>query len=432
MPDAPTSLTIHQYQVGFGDCYLLSFHYGAPGAKDRNVLIDFGSKYAPRKLAMKALMKRVADDIAQVCAPSRLHAVVLSHRHQDHLSGFARGKNRDGPGEVIRNLRPKVVIQPWTEHPDAERDAEVPPGIRVQHRAFTNRLERMHEVADAAVAEANHLLATEGTSGRWRGLFSALRFLGEEGIKNADAVGNLMDMAEENYYVHHGSRSGLETILPGVKVTVLGPPTLEQSQEILKERRDDVDQFWLQQALAGRRVANRKGRLFPEAETSDLSNPPSYARWIIPRLRRIRGEGLLEIVRIIDDALNNTSVILLFEVKGTALLFPGDAQIENWEYALGKTALVQRLARVDVYKVGHHGSRNATPKSLWNRFENRGDKTKPGRLMTLISTLGGKYGKAGGHGEVPRRTLMKALRQDSDCRSTQAIKRVKQTIELDL
>ena len=35
-----------------------------------------------------------------------------------------------------------------------------------------------------------------------------------------------------------------------------------------------------------------------------------------------------------DKVLNNTSLILLFHIGETTLLFPGDAQIENWSYAL--------------------------------------------------------------------------------------------------
>ena len=40
------------------------------------------------------------------------------------------------------------------------------------------------------------------------------------------------------------------------------------------------------------------------------------------------------IVRAMDGALNNTSVILLMQVGKKKFLFPGDAQWENWEYAL--------------------------------------------------------------------------------------------------
>ena len=49
----------------------------------------------------------------------------------------------------------------------------------------------------------------------------------------------------------------------------------------------------------------------------------------------------------------------------TRLLFGGDAQIENWEYALkfapDKADNLDRLRLVDLYKVGHHGSHNGTP-----------------------------------------------------------------------
>ena len=62
----------------------------------------------------------------------------------------------------------------------------------------------------------------------------------------------------------------------------------------------------------------------------------------------------------VDDALNSTSLILLFTVGDTKLLFPGDAQIENWQYALKLSdrseQIVKKLETVDVYKVGHHGS----------------------------------------------------------------------------
>ena len=44
MPAQPTSVQIRAYQVGFGDCFLVSFVY----AKDsRHVLIDFGTTELP-------------------------------------------------------------------------------------------------------------------------------------------------------------------------------------------------------------------------------------------------------------------------------------------------------------------------------------------------------------------------------------------------
>lgn len=40
MAKAPKKVKIRTYNVGFGDCFLLSFDYGG---SERHVLIDFGS-----------------------------------------------------------------------------------------------------------------------------------------------------------------------------------------------------------------------------------------------------------------------------------------------------------------------------------------------------------------------------------------------------
>lgn len=131
---------------------------------------------------------------------------------------------------------------------------------------------------------------------------------------------------------------------------------------------------------------------------------------------------MLGLVRILDKAMNNTSLILLFEVGGKKLLFPGDAQIENWEYALkrDKKADLPLLKGVNLYKVGHHGSRNATPKTLWDNFENKSkEEGRTQRLKTLVSTMRGKHGHEESHTEVPRETLVEALSELSEYHTTE-------------
>ena len=53
-----------------------------------------------------------------------------------------------------------------------------------------------------------------------RAVKSEVSFLGETNLANSSAVRNLMTMAR-NSYVFCGARSGLERVLPGVKVHVL-------------------------------------------------------------------------------------------------------------------------------------------------------------------------------------------------------------------
>ena len=147
---------------------------------------------------------------------------------------------------------------------------------------------------------------------------------------------------------------------------------------------------------------------------------------MIPQIDRIQAEETLAIVTILDEVLNNTSLILLFEIGDTRLLFPGDAQLENWSYALKECdeaeAIRERLAGADFYKVGHHGSLNATPKTLWNEFEHRDENHGPKRLATMVSTAADKHGTEKDKTEVPRGTLIEELEKNSDLHNTQSLK----------
>jgi hypothetical protein len=157
---------------------------------------------------------------------------------------------------------------------------------------------------------------------------------------------------------------------------------------------------------------------------------PGPVRWLTDRLGRQQVNSLLRIVRVLDDVLNNTSVILLIDVpcagrEPLRLLFGGDAQIENWEYALkfasDHEANLDLLRKVDVYKVGHHGSRNATPRTLFNLWNEPATRQRP--MTALMSTKFGVHGKTEAT-RVPRKTLVAAL----DTRMTPAT--FYQTVEL--
>ena len=132
---------------------------------------------------------------------------------------------------------------------------------------------------------------------------------------------------------------------------------------------------------------------------------------MIKRLDFIQTEKVKQIVRSLDNALNNTSVILLFKIGKKALLFSGDAQLENWEYALKDKKIRKEFKNVSLYKVGHHGSNNATPKSLWALFSKR--SMKKSRLISLLFTTKGY------HSKVPRKSLVNALDSETTLENTQ-------------
>jgi hypothetical protein len=422
MPKKPTSVEIRTYQVGFGDCFLLSFVYGKNDK--RHVLIDFGTTGLPGKTAKPSThMPRIANHIKSVCGDTGLTAVVATHRHADHINGFGTDGKTGKSGTIIAGLKPKLVLQPWTEDPDAKKDAKT--ATRDSSRSpksFVAGLAAMNDVA-AMVAG----IATKPPSWMSASLQKELLFLGQDNIANKSAVDNLIAMGKrkgaQSVWAHHGSKAGLERLLPGVTVRVLGPPNLKQSEKIRKQRSRDPDQFW--QLVSGGAALNGKNLLSSGlawgAAGKSRTVPPG-ARWFRDRLERLNGQQLLEIVRTLDQQMNNTSLILLFEVFGKKLLFPGDAQIENWSYAFedapdaAKTRAL--LAEVDVYKVGHHGSLNATPKKgLWEKFRKRNKG-----LRTLLSTMPGKHGSSRSHTEVPRKTLLSELESRSSLQNTMTLK----------
>lgn len=416
----PTKMTLRTYQVGFGDCFLLTFHYEK---FDRHLLIDFGSTGTKPSMGPK-LMNRVAADIREQCG-GKLHAIVATHRHKDHISGFTTTGGKDAPGSVIASCDPDVVVQPWTEHPKANPVTGTVPASGSKELAFGTALRDMHTISAAVLDEVERRKSMIGKQ-----LHQQLSFLGEDNLSNLSAVKNLMAMGtgknkngkpKKAVYANFGSKSGLASVLPGVKITILGPPTLKQSESIRKMKSKDVDEFWHLQALAGNFAASPEGKLFKGAGTYPTSRMPPSTRWFIDRMKSIRGTQLLGIMRALDKVMNNTSLILLFEVGGKKLLFPGDAQIENWSYALSKPAVRKMLAGVNLYKVGHHGSLNATPKSLWKLFKNRSTKKEPGRLQAVVSTMSGKHGSPP-KTEVPRRPLVEALTRETNFFTTQDLK----------
>lgn len=415
-PNGP--VTIRMFNVGFGDCFLLTFPYKTEDGGNRHLLIDFGSFPAPQNAPK--LKERIAQRIRQICQGEKF-AVVATHRHADHINGFGTNKQKTASGDIIASLKPEIVVQPWTEHPDAAQNAHKAPAFRAAALRFYHLLDAQQKFADAFVGGAGQLPRYFG-----KAVADQLRFEGENAVSNQDAVVNLMTMGKKKpKYVHAGSKSGLESFLPGVRIRVLGPPTLEEDPDIQKYA-SQSDEYWISRRQLALGAGGERGgkqaasKLFRRAVTVSVGRAPRHAKWFIARMRKAYERDQRGIVTILDDFMNNTSIILLFEVNGKKLLFPGDAQIENWAYAQKKYDAL--LSGVHVYKVGHHGSRNANPKSLWKKMTEGQSAVPAAQFTTLLSTMANVHG--GEHGkptEVPRDTLVEALKAKSHFHTTQDI-----------
>lgn len=136
--------------------------------------------------------------------------------------------------------------------------------------------------------------------------------------------------------------------------------------------------------------------------------------------RRIDGDWLAAagpLALKLDADTNNTSLVLAFELPDASImLFAADAQVGNWEswhdqdYPVdGKmVTAAELLARTRFYKVGHHGSHNATLTALGLELMTHDD------LVAAISTdfeLGRQQGSKGWN--MPNERVKAALLRQS-------------------
>jgi hypothetical protein len=454
---APIELRIRMYQVGFGDCFVLTFRYAAPladGRDVRHVLIDFGSTRPAGQTKDLVPIANAIHDQTQ----GEIDVVVVTHRHKDHLSGFG---TKEGPLLGMKPGFPRLVVRSWTEHPTLDRGAKGPAAVAATRAAgpmsaavgrksgqFVNSLRAAEQFAVDLGAKVQGAAPNS--------LPAELKQLVDDQVSNREAVDQLAAWAAsgKGAYLNYGMPSGIEAEVPGIGVRVIGPPTVNQHPAVAKQKSRDPSEFWMiygdvLKSLSAKDLALRDvdpddpGSAAPtgasEADDADpalagsmamtaaiddapVASPvrgeqpkPGPVKWLTDRLGRQQVNSLLRIVRILDDVLNNTSVILLIDVpcagpEPLRLLFGGDAQIENWEYALkfadDHEANLALLRKVDVYKVGHHGSRNATPRTLFNLWSESATKKRP--MTALMSTKFGVHGKTEAT-KVPRKTLVAAL-----------------------
>lgn len=387
-------VSVRMYQVGFGDCFLVSFKYdgpATPGTRDeRHLLIDFGRNTRPH---FGGVMKEVAQSIKDRCQGD-LDVIVVSHRHEDHLSAFGQ----KAVAKLIGECAPRLIVRSWTEDPAADKNAGKP--ALAANRRFLTSIRAARSFA-SQVAAGFSLDAT--AAGR------RLKTAADTEVANKAAVDQLTTWgnASTAEYLHYGTASSMSTRIPGVNFRLLSPPMPSDFPGIAKQIEDHPEEFWhlwrqrLPMALAGAAEAEAtdgaggapaRGRSTPTLAPGEIGP----VRWLTDRIRKQQVTSLMRIVRWLDEVMNNTSIVLLITAGDRRMLFPGDAQMESWNWITQRSPDAARnrkeLAKVDLYKVGHHGSRNATPKqSLYKLWAPDGGAVRP--VLSLMSTREDVYGE---------------------------------------
>lgn len=411
---------VRMYRHGLGDCFLLRFP--REGKRDFRVLIDCGViQGTPEANAgrggkgTRKLVEIVADDLAAACTdPGNekpvLDVLVATHEHWDHVSGFAQATGTFDEFEIGQ------VWLAWTEnphHPVATRlrreRAERVNALRVGLAHARNELAAagQSELTDAVLDRAAGVLSFFGVdpeSGSGLGATGADDPLFGAAGKPKLTVAEAMEWcrgraAKAVRYWNPGDVINHDE-LPGVKVHVLGPPT--DLKQLHKDSPTAAGQETYHLAAAGRTFFGADVGQGGGAQDDFERSAPFDCKYRIGMndaaetdffrthyfgtgagtaepWRRIDAAGLTGAARFalkLDEDTNNTSLALAFELAdGRVLLFPGDAQVGNWEswhktstgemrdWPDGDTRRVTAkalLAKTVVYKVGHHASHNAT------------------------------------------------------------------------
>lgn len=322
---AGPAIRIRMYRVGFGDCFLISF---PAEAGKLHILVDCGVHSRGDIGTMQAAVNNIAEETG-----GKLALVVATHAHQDHISGFAAHE------DVFRQFEVGEVWMPWTENP---KDADAA-RLKQNHIALVQALAQ-HFAARPPSDQAK--AALENLSGN----DEALRLL-KSGIHGGTVR-----------YVEAGRQMDDVAGIKGLSARILGPP---RDQKFLARMNPPADERFLRAAPDGGVEAVNGVLPFEDVWKVDASSNPYYAA-IDERDKNLlavaatNAEGL---AFALDQIVNNTSVVTLFTFSGKHLLFPGDAQYGSWESWIEQQETKELLPEVSFYKVAHHGSLNATPKS---------------------------------------------------------------------
>ncbi len=377
-------VTVRMYEMGFGDCFLVTFWNANEG---KSVLFDCGSLSRP-----KAEIAKVAQDVVAACTTdgkARLELVVCTHRHKDHVNGF------DNP--IWANVEVGEVWLPWTEN------TKDPVATRIRNRQSNLALSLCKSLkADLSSEDMPLAAGLKDTA-------SAVLTLALNALTNEKAMSTLhggfagrpprMFLPDANGTAEPKTVTGL----PGVKFHVLGP---SRSEDVIKAMDPPAGAAYLHLAPVedGQNkpakpygACAEKWRVSEEEFYKCRREPSAFTEKDKAAVDELADEPDGDLAAAIDQAVNNTSLVLMIEVGDQFLLFPGDAQWGTWKAILDDPDQQSLLQRTTMLKVSHHGSHNGTPKELVERILRKG-------TVALVSTAAVKQWP-----DVPRPPLMTAL-----------------------
>jgi beta-lactamase superfamily II metal-dependent hydrolase len=412
--------TIRVYRHGLGDCILIKLKRTT--GIDFKILIDCGVAMATQDAPV--MMTKVLEDVAHE-TDGKIDVLAVTHEHWDHVSGFSQAE------EAFKRLTVGEVWVAWTEDPADE----LAKSLRQDHAAAVN-----------AVGASAQAMAVAGRADRAQDVLNVLGLLGAAGEKTKVAFDIAKNAnGKKPRYWQPDRDPPFQVPDSDIRIYALGPPHDATLIRKILPSKSNPETYAL--ALDGRGI-------FPIGVASALAfsdeHDPFADTRMIPieqargmpffqnhywgavgesaQWQRIDAEWLGaadDLALALQSATNNTSLVLAIELSGgDVLLFVGDAQVGNWlswqqlKWPQDTPTVTgpNLLARTIFYKVGHHGSHNATLRAQ--------GLEQMSNLHTAVIPVDHDVAVKMRWGAMPLETLVTALKEKTNGRALQTDKKM--------
>lgn len=378
-----TSVKVRMYDAGFGDAFLITV---GSGASRWRMLVDCGVHPHGRSRPIAETVGLVLADLTGPDGVARVDVIVATHRHADHIVGFADDR--------WAQVQVGEVWLPYVEDPDD------PVARRLQH-GLAAAAEQVAALAAAgsgrpSSARATALALAANARGNER---ARLRLTGGTHAESGERLG----FASRPTIRYLPALDGPEVAVAraGVRVHALGP---SRDDAFLRRMNPPAGKAW----LGGLDPAgDAPGSWLPFADryvtTLEALKARQECRPLLSQrkkregLRRLSDDQVLVAASRLESWCNNTSLFLVVEVGDEVLVLPGDAQQGAWEHVLADEGNVALLGATTFYKVSHHGSHNGTPR----RFV---EEVLPEPSFAMLP-----WGRVANWPEIPKAELLEAL-----------------------
>lgn len=377
--------SVRVYSQGLGDCILVRVK--RKDEDDFKLLIDCGVVLGTEGAIQK--MTEVVENVVHD-TDGKIDVLAITHEHWDHLSGINQA------ADSFKKLSVGSVWVAWTEDPNDELATQLKKELGKAEEALAACASAFHAAGDGATVDmlSDIALAPMGAA-------VAANTSTRAAFDKAKAMA-----APQPPRMWKPTDAPFEIPEANARVYVLGPPYDPKLIRKINPSTSNPETYGLAAdgcavlpfgVIAALGLSADDDSLapfhqrvtIPLSDRQDLSSleeqdPKGRIRKFFEERyygsddwRRIDGDWLgpaADLALALQSYTNNTSLVLALELgdigKGDVLLFAADAQVGNWEswqdWQWPKDAPrvtgPDLLKRTVFYKVGHHGSHNATLK----------------------------------------------------------------------